>query len=283
MTTTDATADHEEPPMTTTRTPQPLAAAATGTPRLHPAALAAALRSEWIKFATIRANKILLAAAVIIGLLLTWATATFATAEVLTVPKLFAFPTALTAVLSTIAGALLFTSEVHHGTLAGSLTAHPSRWPIVTAKALLAAGFGLLLGAVGMVAGFVGALAGGVEMGDTSGMASTVLWGLLYTTGSGLIGLGVGMVVRHSAAAVSGVLVWWLVIEGLIVQTAPPEVVWFVPFDTGFRALGLESSYDVPAVVARGLSSPLHATIFWGYVMAALALGTMVVLRRDIE
>ncbi|MCU0267707.1 MAG: ABC transporter permease [Acidimicrobiales bacterium] len=283
-TTADSTTEHEEPPMTTTEVPLPPAHEATSTTGARPAGrLAAVLRSERIKSTTVRANKVLLAVSAIIGLLTSWATATFVTDEALTATDVFVYPTLLTAVLAAIAGIVLFTSEVHHGTLAGSLTAHPSRWPVVAAKTLVAAGFGLLLGVVGMATGFVGALAGGIGVGDTSGVMTTVLWGLLYTVGSALLGLGVGMVVRHSAGAVSGVLVWWLVVESLVVQFAPPEVVRFVPFDTGFRTLGIESDFDVPEVAAAGLSNPLHASIFWGYVVAALALGAAMLVRRDAD
>jgi len=278
------TTEHEEPPMTTTEAPLPPVAEATNTTGQRPAGqLAAVLRSERIKSATVRANNVLLAISAIVGLLTSWAIAAFVTDQDLTVTDVFIFPTLLTAVLSAIAGVLLFTTEVQHGTLAGSLTAHPSRWPVVAAKTLLATGFGLLLGVVGMATGVLGALAGGIEVGDTSGVITTVLWGVLYTVGSALLGLGVGMVVRHSAGAVSGVLVWWLVVEALVVQFAPAEVVRFVPFDTGFRTLGIESDFDVPEVAAAGLSNPLHASIFWGYVIAALVLGTALLLRRDAD
>lgn len=259
------------------------AATATTTGPRPAGRLAAVLRSELIKSTTVRAYKVLLVVAAIIGLLISWATAAFVTDEGLTVTDVVVSPSLLTAVLAAIAGVLLFTSEVQHGTLAGSLTAHPSRWPVVAAKSLLATGFGLALGAVGMATGVVGALAGGMEVGDTSGMTTTMLWALLYTWGSALLGLGVGMVVRHSAGAVSGVLVWWLVVEGLVVQFAPPEVVRFVPFDTGFRTLGIESDFDVPGVAAAGLPNPVHASIFWGYVVAALALGTVLLMRRDAD
>jgi ABC-2 type transport system permease protein len=282
--TTTATTEHEEPAMTTTEFPPPLTAEAltAAAPGLA-GQLAAVLRSERIKATTVRTNKVLLAVSAIIGLLTSWATAAFVTDVVLTITNVFIFPTLLTAVLAAIAGVLLFTSEVQHGTLAGSLTAHPSRWPVVAAKTVLATGFGLVLGAVGMITGFLGALAGGIEVGSTSGLLTTVLWALLYTWGSALLGLGVGMVVRHSAGAVSGVLVWWLVVEGLVVQFAPAEVVRFLPFDAGFRTLGVESDFDSPEIVASALSNPLYASIFWGYVIAALVLGTALLVRRDAD
>jgi hypothetical protein len=282
--TANPTTEHEEPPMTTTDVPLPRAARTTNATRPRPTGqLAAVMRSERIKATTVRTNKVILAATAVMGLLTSWATAAFATDTGFTSTEIFLLPTLLTAVLAAIAGVLLFTSEVQHGTLAGSLTAHPSRWPVVAAKAVLAAGFGLLLGVVGLVTGWLGAMAGGLEVGDTSGLITTVLWALLYTVGSALLGLGVGMVVRHGAGAVSGILVWWLVVEGLVVQFAPPEVVRFVPFDTGFRTLGIESDFDAADVVAAGVSNTVHASIFWGYVIAALALGTVLLLRRDAD
>lgn len=247
------------------------------------AKLAAVLRSERIKVTTVRANKVLLATVAILGLLTSWATATFVTDEGLTVTDVFVHPTLLTAVLAAIAGILLFTSEVQHGTLAGSLTAHPSRWPVVVAKAVLATGFGLVLGAVGLVTGLLGGLAGGIEVGSTSGVLSTVLWALLFTWGAALLGLGVGMVVRHSAGAASGLLVWWLVVEGSVATFAPPEVARFIPFDAGFRTTGVYADFDSAEVVASSLSNPLYAAVFWGYVAAALLLGTALLVRRDAD
>jgi ABC-2 type transport system permease protein len=251
--------------------------------RRRVAQLPAVLRSEWIKSTTVRTNKTLLAAAAVVGLLTSWATAMFVTQEGMTAPEVATGATAFTAVLAAIAGILLFTAEAQHGTLAGALTAQPARWPLVAGKTVAATGLGLALAVVGLLAGFAGALAGGLEVGDTSGVPSAVAWALLYVCGSAVLGLGVGMVVRHSAGAVSGLLVWWLVVEGIIVQFAPGEVVRFVPFDTGWRSLGIESDFDVPEVVANGLSNPLHAAIFWGYVLAALVIGAVLVHRRDVD
>ncbi|HZA00502.1 MAG TPA: hypothetical protein VE575_17215 [Acidimicrobiales bacterium] len=276
----------EDTTMTTTELTLPTgpaSAPSTITSRRHLSGLPAVLRSEWIKSTTVRTNKTILAVAAVVGLLTAWATAVFVTDQVLTVAEVATYPTLLTAVLAAIAGVLLFSSEAQHGTLAGALTAHPARWPVVVAKAVVAAGVGLVLGVIGLLTGFAGALAGGLELGETSGTASTVLWALLYTAGSAVLGLGVGMVVRHSAGAVSGVLVWWLVVESLIVQFAPAEVVRFVPFDTGWRSLGIESDFDIPEIVAAGLSNPLHASIFWGYVVAALAVGSVLLHRHDID
>lgn len=255
--------------------------AVTSTPRR--ARLAAVLRSEWIKSTTLRANTAILVGAFVASSLLAWATAAFYTEEVLTAAEVFVFSTWLTAVLAAIVGILSFTAEVQHGTLAAAVAAHPARWPVVAAKAVVAIGYGLVLGVTGLATGFVGALAGGVEVGDTSGVPSLVGWALLYTSGAAVLGLGVGLIVRHGAGAVSGVLVWWFVIEGLVIQFAPAEVVRYLPFDAGFRTLGAGPSFDSPEFAAAALPNALHAAIFWGYVVAALSVGTVLLLRRDTD
>lgn len=81
-----------------------------------------------------------------------WACATFVTDEVLTVSQVFNYSTVLTGVFAAVAGILLFTSEVQHGTLAPTLAAQPARSAIVASKTLLAAAFGAVLGAAGLIA-----------------------------------------------------------------------------------------------------------------------------------
>jgi hypothetical protein len=70
------------------------------------------------------------------------------------------------------------------------------------------------MGILGMIGGLSGAILGGLAKGDTSGMASTRC-GLLLTTLAPVLGLGVGMILRHSAAAVSILLVWAFVLENI--------------------------------------------------------------------
>ena len=98
---------------------------------------------------------------------------------------------------------MLFTSEVQHGTLAGTLTARPSKPIVIGAKAVIAAVLGFSMGALGIVGGLVGGIASGMDTGDVSGAVSGVAWALVLTTLASVLGLGVGLVVRHSAAAVT--------------------------------------------------------------------------------
>ena len=102
--------------------------------------------------------------------------------------------------LAAVAGILMFTGEAQHGTLAVILAARPARWVIVAAKTVTATGVGLALGITGMAAGFAGAAIGGAHLGGGLHLVTRALWASLYIALAALIGLGVGMVVRHSAA-----------------------------------------------------------------------------------
>jgi ABC-2 type transport system permease protein len=258
----------------------------TRTGRTDLSAVPAAVRSEWIKLRSLRSTPAILAATVVVGILLSWILATFVktdpnTDEVFTVGQTFIFSTWLTTMLASIAGTLMFTSEVQHGTLAGAVMAQPARWVIVAAKAVVASCFGLVLGIAGMAAGLAGAVLGGLDAGDTSGVAATVLWGVFLTSMAPLFGLGVGLILKHGAMAVSSVLIWALLLENLIRGFASPTFTRYLPFSAANGLLGIRSAGDTDATVAAALSRVHDAFLFGGYVVAALAIGTVLLYRRD--
>lgn len=260
---------------------QPTTRQATRTTADDVRAFPALLRSEWIKLASLRAHRAIMMLTLFSGAFVSWAVAALVKDEVLVVSDVYVFSTVLTGVFAAVTGILLFTSEAQHGTLAGVLTAHPSRWVVAGAKAVMAAGRGLTLGAVGMAAGFAGALAGGLGMGDTAGMVATTLWSLLFTVLAALLGLGVGMIVRHGSGAISGLLVWWLVVENLLALFLAAEVVRFLPFFSGVALLGIDSDTATPESVAVALTSAENTLVFGGYTAVALAVGTLLLYRRD--
>lgn len=248
-------------------------------------ALPNALTSEWTKLRSLRSNQAILVGTGAIGIVLAWVLAVFVktdvdTDEVFTVANTFIFSTWLSTVLTMVAATLVFTSEVQHGTLAAAITAQPARWVIVAAKATIAAGFGLAMGVVGMLAGLSGAVLGGLDAGDTSGMAATATWGLMLTTVAGIFGLGIGMIVRHSSAAISMTLVWAFVIENLFRAFAPPAISRFLPFSAANGLLAIEPTND-PETLALALTRIQDAALFGSYTVAALTVGTALLYRRD--
>jgi hypothetical protein len=251
------------------------------------ASIPTALRSEWIKLTTLRSNVAILALAPIIGVLLSWILAVFVkidpdTNQPFNIGETFVFSTWLTTVLATIAGILMFTSEVQHGTMAAAVTAQPARWVTVAAKTAIAACFGLAMGALGMIGGLGGALLGGLDSGDTSAMTSRALWGLFVATLAPLLGLGIGMILRHSAAAVSILLVWVFVVENLLRTLIPANVHRFLPFSAANGLLGTGTGTNTPEMLAAELSRVQDAFLFGGYAAAALAVGTVLLYRRDM-
>ena len=239
------------------------------------------LKSEWIKISSVRANKAILGLTAVAGGFVSWAVATLVTDEVLTVSEVFIFSTVLTAVFAAVAGILLFSSEAQHGTLAATLTAQPARWVIAVSKTIMAITFGLVLGAAGMAASFGGAVLGGLDLGDTSTMTATTIWALVYTSLAAVLGLGVGMIIRHSSGAISGLLVWGLVVENLLTLFVPAQAYRFLPFYAGNGLLGIDSDTATPEAIAVALTRAQDALLFGGYAAVALVVGTILLYRRD--
>jgi ABC-2 type transport system permease protein len=239
------------------------------------------LKSEWIKLSSLRSSRAILALTAAAGGFSAWAVATLVKDEVQTVAQVFVYSTVLTAIFATVAGILLFTSEAQHGTLGAALTAQPARWVIAVAKTVIAVGLGLVLGAAGMVTSIGGAFLGGLELGNGSAMITTSLWALSYTALAAVLGLGVGMVVRHSSAAISGLLVWGLVIENLLALFVPARIFRFLPFYAGDGILGIASDFATPESIAVAFSRSQNALLFGGYAVAALIIGTVLLYRRD--
>lgn len=244
-------------------------------------ALPAVLRSEHIKLTTIRSNTAIAVMTGLIGLFATWATAALVKDEVLVVADVFVYSTFLTAVIAAITSILMVTSEVQHGTLATALTAQPARWVLVAAKTVMAVRVGVVLGVIGMVTGAAGAALGGLATGDTGGIPGTAARALVFTVLASVLGLGVGLVVRHSAAAISGLLVWWLVIENLLWAFLPATVSRFLPFYAGGGLLGVQVDTTTPETLAVALTRTQDALVFGCYAALVLLAGTVLLHRRD--
>ena len=241
------------------------------------------LKSEWVKLSSLRSTFAILGVNMVVAALVSWLTATFATGEVLTVSQIYIYATVLTAVFSAVAGVLTVTSEMQHGTLATALSAQPARWVIVAAKAVVASGTGLALGATGIAAGVGGAAVGGLRFGDTSDMPVTVLWALLFTTMAGILGVGIGLIARHSSGAISGLMVWALGVEMLLRGATPARFARFLPFGAGNALLGVKSTMESAERAAAAFSRPENALLFIAYAAAALVAGTILLYRRDAD
>jgi hypothetical protein len=120
-----------------------------------------------------------------------------------------------------------------------------------------------------------------MDTGDMSGALAGVAWALVLTTLASVLGLGVGLVVRHSAAAVTSVLVWALAVETLVRGMAPTNVSRLLPFTAANGLLGTRSAADTAETLAAALSNVANAAVIGGWVLVGLAVGSALLIRQD--
>jgi hypothetical protein len=248
--------------------------------------LRSAIRSEWIKLRSIRATPIFVGLATVIGVGMALILGRVVKTDPydhlpFTIGNTFLVSSWLTTLFAVVAGTLLFTSEVQHGTLAGAFTARPAKMIVVAAKTAIAALLGLAMGALGIAGGLAGGIASGMDTGDMSGAAAGVAWALVLTTLAAVLGLGVGIVVRHSAAAVTTVLVWALAVETLVRGMVPATVSRLLPFSAAHGLLGTRGATDTPETLAAALSSVQNAAVIGCWATLAVTIGTALLIRKD--
>jgi ABC-2 type transport system permease protein len=248
--------------------------------------LRAAIHSEWIKVRSIRSTPALVGVSAVLGVAMAVILGKLVVEDPyehrpFTIATTFLVSTFLTSLLAVVAGVLSFTSEVQHGTLAGVLTSRPSPRTFVAAKTVTAATLGFVMGAVGIVTSLVTAVAVGMDAGDLSNAATGACWALVLTTMAAVLGVGVGMVVRHSAVAVTVVLVWATAFENIVRGIAPANVSRILPFSAANRLLGTRSATDTADTLAASFSNVGNALLFGGYAAATLAAGAWFLSRRD--
>ena len=257
-------------------------APATGTERTSPIrSLRSTLASEWIKLLTLRSTAALLGLTTVVGGLVVAGLTRAAPDLSPTIAEGLAYPIVFSAVFAAVAGISMFTSDIQHGTLEPTLIAQPSRTTIAAAKVLIAAAFGTAVAGLSQVGGLAGGFIAGTELGDLSTIAQRALWAMLFVSLASIIGLGVGMLARHSAAAISGLLVWWLVVENLIVALAPARIARFLPFVAGNAMVGIDMDSPDTNLAALTLTRPQDALLLAAYAAATLVAGTLILQRTE--
>lgn len=236
----------------------------------------ASLRSEWIKLTTVRSPRAILALTIGVGGMASFMVARFVDEPDINVVTVFGFSAVFTAVFAAVSGILIYTAEAEHHTAHQTFAAEPRRVVVVASKTMVTAGYTAILALAGLAAGALGAALGGVEVGDTSTVPATIGWATGFAVLAGVLGLGIGLIARHSAAAISGVLVWWLVVESLVGVFAPERVVRLMPFVAGN---GMLEMVDEGERIA--FDRPATTLVFASYAVVSLLVGVVVTARTD--
>jgi ABC-2 type transport system permease protein len=182
-----------------------------------------------------------------------------------------------------VLGVLLVTGEYATGTVRTTFAAVPTRLPVLWGKAVAFAGTTL---AVCVPAAFVAFGVGqsilSAEHLDTTlgqpGVARAVLGGALYLVAVGLLGLGLGALLRHTAGAVAalfGVLFALQLVAGLLPDTWQDHVYKYLPSPAGMAVATVRPD-------PTSLLAPWTGFAVCGlYVTAVLAAAAWLLRRRD--
>lgn len=199
-----------------------------------PSSFSRTVRSEWIKFSSIRSTWWTTLAMIVMGAGFTTIICGVVANDIgsgrsgdspgnyITQGLIFSQISAV------VLGALVVTSEYGTGLIRSTLAATPVRARVLAAKALVLSGFLFVIGTVTAFAGYFGGNAFfrnagvGISLGDPHILRSMFGAGL-YLAGLGVLSAAVGLLVRHTAAAISIVLGLVFII-GQVVQLIPGTV-----------------------------------------------------------
>jgi ABC-2 type transport system permease protein len=194
-------------------------------------------------------------------------------------PAIVAAPVTLLSGAALLLGILGMTGEFRHQTVTQTFLVTPDRGRVVAAKLVAYPLAGIAL-AVTILA-FTAAVATGwlAAKGITPSLLDArigrVLLGAVLVAGlCGLIGVGVGALVRNQVAALVGVLVWVVLVEGLLVSllNAPGLGKW----------LPSAAAAALTNPGGAGLSRLAGTLLLAGYALALALVGTRLAVRRDI-
>lgn len=238
-----------------------------------------AARMEWIKLRTLRSTRWTLVATIACaaGIAVAVGTNSRDPSSDLTNNILVGIAPGL--LLLGILGVLTMTSEYTSGMILSTLAVVPDRPRLFTAKATV---FGVAALAVGEAAAFFAFLAGSATLshglrtptlGQPAVLRAVVLSGVGLSL-TGLLGLGLGAILRHSAAAL-GVFVCGALLAGQFALAFAPSVARYVP-------LGIvANSLAVVTPLHHALSPWAGLGLLSSYTAVALGAGGWLLTRRD--
>jgi ABC-2 type transport system permease protein len=194
-------------------------------------------------------------------------------------PMLIGGPVTLLSGAALLLGILGMAGEFRHQTVTQTFLVTPDRGRVVAAKlvAYSLAGIALTLTILAVTAAVASGwlAAKGITPSLLDARLGRVLLGAVLAAGlCGLVGVGVAALVRNQVAALVGVAVWVLLVEGLLMSllNAPDLGKW------------------LPSAAAAALTNPgggqlsrlAGSLLLAGYALALALAGTRLVVRRDI-
>ncbi|MEQ4301208.1 ABC transporter permease subunit [Plantactinospora sp. B6F1] len=183
-----------------------------------------------------------------------------------------------------ILGVLQITGEYGSGTIRATLSAVPRRWPVLAAKAVALTGVTVPVLTVGCLAAFLVCQAAlgpdGAGLGD-SGVPGAIVGAAGSAALIGLLGLGIGAMLRHTAGAITALVVLLMVVPALLGPVLPGEreeaVLKYVPTLAGQAMYALDGAGGPFDTLSPGPA----AAVLVGWAGLLLLGGVAVLRRRD--
>jgi ABC-2 type transport system permease protein len=246
------------------------------------------IRSEWIKLRTVRMNLVLFIIAVAFPVIVSVLVASLGDItdlEASDVAGLVTATSVITALLLGVVGAVSISAEFAYGTIRPTFAATPRRMRVLISKAVVVALFAAVAEALVVVFCFGVASAIATSRGASVSLSgqpearAALIGVVVFAIIVSLLGLGLGMVIRNTPAAVAVLILWPLVVENiirLILSAAGvdnPEK--FLPYSSGV----LLGRPDPPGSDTLGR---VAGGVYFAVVTAAVAaIGAVVTARRD--
>jgi ABC-type transport system involved in multi-copper enzyme maturation permease subunit len=248
------------------------------------------LVSEWIKLRSLRSTVYTLLAAIVmtVGLGMLFAGVTANRWAQLDPPERAQFdPTGvslrgvfLAQLAIGVLGVLLISGEYSTGMIRATLAAVPKRLPVLWAKAGL---FSVVAAVLMIAASFAAFLGGQALLGSHSttlaaaGVARAVVGAGLYLTVVGLLGVGLGFIIRNTAGAIAtlfGLLLVLPVLGAVLPSSWAKHIVPYLPSNAGQAVM---SVHQAPGDLAPWTGF----AVFCGYAAAAIIAAAILLKRRD--
>lgn len=248
------------------------------------------LRSEFCKLATVRSTYWALLTAALSNIVLAALLAVFLPGHLSAHDKATIDSTRvslgglhLSQIAFGVLGVLVITSEYGTGMIRATLAAVPQRRLVLAAKTTAFAATALVVGVASCFAAYL-AFQAFLPPGDAMrtsltdpGVLRAVAGAGLYLTVLGLLGLGIGAIIRSSAGAIAtllGVLFVPTLIVTLLPQSWQDSIGPYLPMNTGETIITVDHQ-------AHTLQPWPGFGVFCLYAAAALTAGLILITRRD--
>jgi ABC-type transport system involved in multi-copper enzyme maturation permease subunit len=192
--------------------------------------------------------------------------------------------------LAVVYGVVCASGEFRHRTITTSYLTAPGRAMLIAAKAVVAALVGAVYAVVSALAGLLGALVvGGWAEGQTGPLLAVGGVAMLTFALWAALGVGVATVIGSQLVAITGVLVYLLLAEQILIGLAHVigigDLEGYLPGGASEAALTELAGDDTLGGSLLGLGTVpwwLALTVFAGYAVVAVLAGAAVAQRRDI-